>query len=432
MFTSCRHRATIALTLFVVAIIQLAACTEDGNASWNISTMDLLRVQLFTNYDKSAHPMVTPTQRTNITLGISVNYIDIDELKGRMTLHGWINMRWRDGGRTWKPEFFDNITTLHIRAKEVWKPDITLFNSAGSEGDYVGDTQAMLSYDGSFLWVPPVVYTAYCNLNLKLWPYDQQTCKLKVGTWTLTTIDAKFLDFKESIDYKDLVKSTEWDIIDAQATYNSEEFYNYIEYSFTLQRYSSMYTTVIFTPASCIILMCLAIFWLPPQMGEKILLNAVLIVIIAAFLMYFAQMLPILAENTPLVVLFYSASLLLLSISTVVSVIVLYLSTAKHKQRVPQFLRNILNGVLGRILLLSEFSLEAEPQTLLNNGTKELGEHVYDEPVETTNDIAMFNSSNHTPRSLQFDWILLATAVDRICFLLYCLIFIILAIAYSV
>ncbi|XP_073828377.1 neuronal acetylcholine receptor subunit alpha-2-like [Musca autumnalis] len=431
MFTSCRSTTTRTIIL-ALAIIQLAKCQEDGNAQYNITTMDRLRVQLFTNYDKSAHPMVSPKQRTNITLGISINYIDIDELKGRMTLHGWINLRWMDGGRTWKPAYFDNITTLHIRAKEVWKPDITLFNSAGSEGDYVGDTQTMLSYDGSFLWVPPVVYTAYCNLNLKMWPYDQQTCKLKVGTWTLTSIDPKFLDYKESIDYKDLIKSTEWDIIDATAEYNSEEFYNYVEYTFKLQRYSSMYTTVIFTPASCIILLCLSIFWLPPQMGEKILLNSVLIVIIAAFLMYFAQMLPILAENTPLVVLFYSASLLLLSISTIVSVVVLYLSTAKHKQRVPAFLKNILNGALGQILLLSEFSLEAEPQTLMNNGVKELGEHVYDEPTEVTNDTAMFNSSNQTPRSLQFDWILLATAVDRICFLFYCLIFIILAIVYSV
>lgn len=65
---------------------------EEGNESWNITTMDRLRVQLFTNYDKTAHPMVTPTQRTNITLGMTINYIDIDELKGKMTLHGWINM----------------------------------------------------------------------------------------------------------------------------------------------------------------------------------------------------------------------------------------------------------------------------------------------------------------------------------------------------
>lgn len=54
--------------------------------------MDRLRVQLFTNYDKTAHPMATPTQRTNVTMGMKISYIDIDELEGKMTLHGWVNL----------------------------------------------------------------------------------------------------------------------------------------------------------------------------------------------------------------------------------------------------------------------------------------------------------------------------------------------------
>lgn len=70
---------------------------------------------------------------------------------------------------------------------------------------------------------------------------------------------------------------------------------------FTAKRRSTMYTAVIYTPASCIVILALASFWLPPQMGEKILLNGGLIVLISAFLMYFAQLLPVLAENTPMI-----------------------------------------------------------------------------------------------------------------------------------
>lgn len=124
----------------------------------------------------------------------------------------------------------------------------------------------------------------------------------------------------------------------------------------------------------------------------------------------------------------------MLSLSTIISVIVLYLSTANHKKRVPEFLKNLLNGILGQILLLSQFTLEAEPQSLLNNGTKELGEHVYDSPdqSETPDPTHVNPSHSSTSRSTQFDWILLATAFDRICFLIYCVLFMILAIVYSV
>lgn len=120
----------------------------------------------------------------------------------------------------------------------------------------------------------------------------------------LTYIDARYLDLKESLDYSDLVQSTQWEIVEGATSYRKEDYYNYIEFKFNLKRRSSMYTAVIFTPASCIILLALSSFWLPPQMGEKILLNGVLIVLIAAFLMYFAQLLPILADNTPLVGLY--------------------------------------------------------------------------------------------------------------------------------
>lgn len=124
----------------------------------------------------------------------------------------------------------------------------------------------------------------------------------------------------------------------------------------------------------------------------------------------------------------------MLSLSTIISVIVLYLSTAKHKRRVPEFLKNILNGDLGKVLLLSQFTLEAEPQSLLNNGTKELGEHVYDnlEEPETTDPTQINPTHLPSSRSIQFDWVLLATAIDRLWFLIYCIVFIILAIVYSV
>lgn len=124
----------------------------------------------------------------------------------------------------------------------------------------------------------------------------------------------------------------------------------------------------------------------------------------------------------------------MLSFSTIISVIVLYLATAKHNKRVPEFLKNLLNGVGGRILLLSQFTLEAEPQSLLNNGTKELCEHVYDNPDQSESPDPTHVNPNQSPssRSIQFDWVLLATALDRIWFLIYCVLFMILAIVYSV
>jgi len=47
-------------------------------------------MNLFINYDENTQPTVGG-QPTNISLGLNVNYIDIDELNGKITLHCWLS-----------------------------------------------------------------------------------------------------------------------------------------------------------------------------------------------------------------------------------------------------------------------------------------------------------------------------------------------------
>lgn len=123
---------------------------------------------------------------------------------------------------------------------------------------------------------------------------------------------------------------------------------------------------------------------------------------------------------------------MLLSVSTIIEVIVLYLSTAQHKRRVPGFIKNVLNGKLGTFLLLSNFTTDHEQNLVQENGrSKELEENVYDNDDEiSSQDINP--PEMPTARAAQFDWVLLATAVDRISFLGFSVIYIVLAIVYSV
>ncbi|XP_030383574.1 neuronal acetylcholine receptor subunit alpha-2 [Scaptodrosophila lebanonensis] len=429
---------TMLLVLFMSLLISVpGASSVEAEANEekivNVSTTDRLYMNLFINYNKNSQPTVGG-QLTNITVGLTVHYIDIDEMNGKVTLHGWIHIRWMDERLSWNLREYDNVTQLSLRPGDVWKPQITLFNAAGDEGNYLSDTQVLLVHDGSFLWVPPALYIAYCNLNMRNWPYDQQTCKLKIGSWSSNNIDAEYSKQKSALEYDELLQSTEWDISSASTKYVREETCNYIEFTFTLQRRSSMYTAVIYTPAFTIVLLALSVFWLPPQMGEKILLNGVLIVLVACFLMYFAQLLPVLAENTPLIVVFYSSCLLLLSLSTIVEVVVLYISTAKHKRRLPEFIKQLLHGKLGTVLLLSHFCYEADPKgTHGNSVSRELEEHLYDNDDECASTSPQDINPIEIPseRALQFDWVLLATAVDRLSFAGFGITFFVLSIVYG-
>ncbi len=41
----------------------------------------------------------------------------------------------------------------------------------------------MLHYDGSILWMPPAVYESSCAIDVEYFPFDEQECEMKFGSW---------------------------------------------------------------------------------------------------------------------------------------------------------------------------------------------------------------------------------------------------------
>jgi len=45
-------------------------------------------------------------------------------------------------------------------------------------------TKATVYYNGLVVWQPPAVYKSSCAIDVEFFPYDVQTCVLKLGSWT--------------------------------------------------------------------------------------------------------------------------------------------------------------------------------------------------------------------------------------------------------
>lgn len=59
-----------------------------------------------------------------------------------------------------------------------------IFDSA--DGDYIVTTmtKAILHYDGRVVWTPPAIFKSSCEINVEFFPFDEQECFLKFGSWT--------------------------------------------------------------------------------------------------------------------------------------------------------------------------------------------------------------------------------------------------------
>lgn len=403
---------------------------------WNATFTDKLRQDLLLNYDKFARP----TQHFNTTLvrfGLSLRHFEVNEFKSQLTVYTWVRMMWIDEKLKWNPKDYGNLQLVHLADHEIWQPDLFLYNSAVSSAvGHYANTHFLVYPNGEVLWVPPCQFTVLCNLNLKYWPFDVQTCTLKFGSWTYSgdLIDLELYGNSTEIEDDLMIDSTEWDLVSTSMEKNiiyytcCEEPYPYILGNITISRRSPSYKAVIVTPAFAILILILSSFWLPPNAGEKLILNGCVALIICMFLLYFTQKIPAMGSHIPLIVLFYSNCLYVSSCTIIGSIVVIWISRTKHSSPLPWVIKKPLTGTLGKWLGLTIYINQS---TLIHRVTAEemRDHHVTDLDDHNSVDDHIFKPSMKP--SVQQDWVLLAAAVDRISFCLYCLVSIIMAVVYS-
>ena len=61
---------------------------------------------------------------------------------------------------------------------------VIYFLSADGNYEVTIMTKAILHYDGQVIWKPPAIYKSSCGIDVEYFPFDEQTCFMKFGSWT--------------------------------------------------------------------------------------------------------------------------------------------------------------------------------------------------------------------------------------------------------
>jgi len=70
-----------------------------------------------------------------------------------------------------------------------------LFDSADGNFEVTLATKATLNYTGRVEWKPPAIYKSSCEIDVEYFPFDEQTCVMKFGSWTYDGFQVRDLKF---------------------------------------------------------------------------------------------------------------------------------------------------------------------------------------------------------------------------------------------
>uniref|UniRef100_A0A1B0DBS1 Neurotransmitter-gated ion-channel ligand-binding domain-containing protein n=1 Tax=Phlebotomus papatasi TaxID=29031 RepID=A0A1B0DBS1_PHLPP len=185
---------------------------------------------LLATYNTLERPVANESEALEVKFGLTLQQIiDVDEKNQILTTNAWLNLdeknqllitniwlslEWNDYNLRWNDSEYGGVKDLRITPNKLWKPDVLMYNSVyieivssfsphpsslalffdiaiqrwrvradeGFDGTY--HTNIVVKHNGSCLYVPPGIFKSTCKIDITWFPFDDQHCDMKFGSWT--------------------------------------------------------------------------------------------------------------------------------------------------------------------------------------------------------------------------------------------------------
>uniref|UniRef100_T1PA71 Neurotransmitter-gated ion-channel n=1 Tax=Musca domestica TaxID=7370 RepID=T1PA71_MUSDO len=343
---------TLAIALLTCSLLQVNASEDEER---------LVR-DLFRGYNKLIRPVQNMTQKVGVGFGLAfVQLINVNEKNQVMKSNVWLRLVWYDYQLQWDEADYGGIGVLRLPPDKVWKPDIVLFNNADGNYEVRYKSNVLIYPTGEVLWVPPAIYQSSCTIDVTYFPFDQQTCIMKFGSWTFNgdQVSLALYNNKNFVDLSDYWKSGTWDIIEVPAYLNVYEgdgnhpTETDITFYIIIRRKTLFYTVNLILPTVLISFLCVLVFYLPAEAGEKVTLGISILLSLVVFLLLVSKILPPTSLVLPLIAKYLLFTFIMNTVSILVTVVIINWNfRGPRTHRMPNWIRRAFLQYLPAILLM--------------------------------------------------------------------------------
>jgi len=354
----------IKMALYWTVIVLFMVSGSCGNPDAKRLYDDLL-----SNYNKLVRPVVNVTDAVTVRLKLKLSQlIDVNLRNQIMTTNLWVEQFWYDYKMRWDPDEYGGVDMLHVPSDHIWRPDIVLYNNADGNFEVTLSTKATLKANGLVEWKPPAIYHSSCEMDVEYFPFDEQTCVMKFGSWTYDGFQVDLRHQEEEagtnivnigVDLSEFYMSVEWDILAVPAIRNvkyytcCDEPYLDITFNITMRRKTLFYTVNLIIPCMGISFLTVLVFYLPSDSGEKVSLSISILLSLTVFFLLLAEIIPPTSLVVPLLGKFVLFTMILDTFSICVTVVVLNVHfRSPQTHTMAPWVRRVFIHILPRLLVM--------------------------------------------------------------------------------
>ncbi|VDD77606.1 unnamed protein product [Mesocestoides corti] len=268
----------------------------------------------------------------------------------------WVEQEWNDPQLVWDPAEFDGILSIHVPAEDIWRPDIVLYNNVDGKYEITTLTRAEVFFNGTVRWMPPALYLSFCRIDMEYFPYDEQTCSMRFGSWTYDDLRkpnlrhnllsshsilvelrhhlqkyapelSRPLHIDYAADLYNFGSTVEYDIVSVSAICQDQDYKHSLHPEVTfylrMRRRTIFYTFNLMLPCVAITTLAVVTFYLPPECREKISLSITIFLSLSLFFLLISETTPPTSLAVPLIGKYLLFTIVLITSSIMVTVMVL-------------------------------------------------------------------------------------------------------------
>ncbi|KAM4629841.1 5-hydroxytryptamine receptor 3A-like [Polymixia lowei] len=310
---------------------------------------------------KSFRPAVNLSNPTITNISFTLYAVlGVNEKTQILTTFLWLRLYWHHEFLVWNPEQCDGVTRISLPVKELWSPDIIIY-------EFVDDdvSQACpyvyINHTGHIRWDRMLRLVSACNLEIFSFPFDVQNCTFTFGSYMHTIRDVRVspaLTFEEMSgnSKRYLEASGEWELVVILGETSILRFgideWDIITFWVVIKRRPVLYVVNLLIPSSFLMLIDILSFYLPPHSVDRASFKMTLILGYTVFLLIMNDLLPSTANGTPIIGIYFSVCLALMVISLLETVIitnVLHHNSMKYRD-VPRWVRVVVLKHIATII----------------------------------------------------------------------------------